>query len=260
METLFVGLRWAWLLSECALVFLLFSRKLWGRYRWFTALIAVGLAQQATLLPLDHRGWAYVKIWGVFELIRLAVLGGATLELTRRILEHYPKLAQVAASGFGLIFALGICIGTGSMALFVPAQTNLPIHAHIAMQALRWVSFSTAGYLFGMALWFSVFPIRMRRNVVLHRWLLALYGGLIPGWAVFMTDVFTNDHAARALINVIMMGGCTICLCAWCVWLTKTGEDWTIDKESAPAALAENTKNEFAPTASVACGALSPNY
>ena len=246
MDTLFIVLRWAWVLAECALILFLLSRKLLRRYGWFAGLLAVGLAQQVTLLPLDYRGWSYVKIWAIFELVRLGVLCAATLELTKRVLEHYPKLAQIATSGFGLIFALGICIGTGSMALFVPARTNLPIHAHIAMQALRWVSFSTAGYLLGMALWFSVFPIRMRRNIVLHRWLLALYGGLIPGGAVFMTDVFTADHWARSLINVMMMAGCTLCLLVWCVWLTKAGEELPLSEKGANASTAADQPREYA--------------
>jgi hypothetical protein len=257
LDTLFIVLRWAWVLSECALIFLLVSRKLWSRYRWFTSLIAVGLAQQMALLPFDYRSWTYVKLWAVFELIRLVVLCGATLELTKLILEYYPKLAHVAASGFGLIFALGICIGTGSMALFIPARANLPVHAHIAMQALRWVSFSITGYLLGMALWFSVFPIRMRRNVVLHRWLLALYGGLIPGWAVFMTDVFTGDHAARTLINLVMMGSCTLCLWVWCVRLTQTGEEAVV--EARPAGVSGESGGAFVDAASLGLDALSVN-
>lgn len=243
MDILIAVLRWAWVLSECALILLLCSRKLCGRYRWFTGLLAVGLAQQITLLPFDHRSWTYVKVWAVFELIRLAVLCGTTLELTRRMLEHYQKMAQLAVSGFGLIFALGICIGTGAVVLFVPAQTNLPVHSEIAMQALRWVSFSTGGYLFGLALWFSTFPIPMRRNVELHRWLLALYGGLFPGWAIFMTNLLRDDHLSRAVINVTMMGGCIVCLWIWSVWFTRRGEQMppnenngkTIEREPLPA-------------------------
>jgi hypothetical protein len=229
LDAVLVILRWAWVFSECALIFLLYSRKLYTRYPWFSGLITVGLLQQITLLPFDHHGWPYVKIWAIFELVRLAVLCGATLELTKRLLERYAQLSQIAVAGFGLIFAVGICMGAEVMAVFFPARTDLPIHAHIAMRALRLVSFSTAAYLLGVAVWFSLFPIPMRRNASLHQWLLALYGGVFPGWATLMTDA-CEDPFSRNLINVTMMAGCTLCLWTWSVGFTTTGEKWGIEE------------------------------
>ncbi|HEX4166033.1 MAG TPA: hypothetical protein VHZ55_11220, partial [Bryobacteraceae bacterium] len=140
------------------------------------------------------------------------------------ILGHYPEIQDFASSSFEIMFLFG-CVAAAVLGMpFLRSSIWQPTKAYLVMKVLFWESLTICFFLLAQALWFNVFPIRMTRNISLHRWLLAFYGGGVPGiWALLM-DWQDKQRTAKARINIVMMS-IEICLLgAWCIWFTEDGE------------------------------------
>ena len=236
-------LRWGWVVSEATLLALLISRKLVRRYPLFFVFLIVEWVQMAALIGLDTSSTLYAKCWAVSEVLLLFALAFASVEVTKRILEYYPRVREMATNSFLMIFSFGFAIAT---VMLVPNLNNSvwqPAQTYFVFKVLRWESLALCSFLIAQAFWFNVFPIRMRRNVVLHRWLLALYGGAVPGSWVVLYDLFDRDKGARGWINLSMMA-IQICLVlTWCIWFNQKGEEETVDSDSSATATALGISN-----------------
>ena len=223
-------LRWGWVIAEAILLILLFRRGLASRYRWFVTFLVVELTQMITLLSLDPGSAIYAKYWAASEVLLLLALGFAVVEVTKRILEHYRHVNELAASSFGMTFCFGFAAAIVLLLPFLEASSWQPTHTYLLVKVLRWESVTVFLFLAAQVLWFKLFPIKMRRNVVLHRWLLAFYGGAVPGASVFLYDLFDRDKIKRTWINLGMMGLQICLLGSWCLWFNTSGEK---DEEQA---------------------------
>ncbi len=211
-------------MAEATLLVLLFRRKLAGLYRWFVTFLVVEWVQMATLLSLDPNSGIYAKCWALSEIALLVSLAFATIEVTRKILEHYPRVRELASGSFGMIFSLGAVASTVLLLPFMEESRWQQAETYFVLKVLRWESVTLFAFLAAQVLWFVVFPIRMRRNVFLHRWLLAFYGGAVPGSGVFLYDLFEYNQKARTWINLSMMTLQICLMIAWCCYFTEAGE------------------------------------
>jgi hypothetical protein len=225
-------------MAEATLLVLLFRRKLARRYRAFVLFLIVEWVQMAALLSLDPNSMMYAKCWAASEILLLFALALAAIEVTQKILEHYPLVREMAISSFGMIFTFGAVAATVLLMPFLQASRWQSEHTYFVLKVLRWGSMTLFAFLAAQVLWFKVFPIQMRRNVGLHRWLLALYGGAVPGGSVFLYDLFDKNQNARAWINVAMMGLQICLMTAWCLWFTEKGE-----QEEAPGMITKALKH-----------------
>jgi len=185
----------------------------------------------AALLAVDPNTFFYAKCWAVSEILLLFALALAAVEVTRKILEYYPVVKELASSSFGMIFTFGAVASIVLVLPYLTASSNQPAQTYYVLKVLRWGSLTLFAFLAAQVLWFKVFPIKMRRNVVLHRWLLALYGGAVPGLSVFVYDVYDKDQAARTWINLAMMAVQICLMSAWCLWFTERGEQTIVQTE-----------------------------
>jgi hypothetical protein len=222
-------LRWGWVVVEATLLILLFRRKLARRYPLFVAFLVVEWIQMAALLAVDPISQFYAKCWAASEILLLFALALAAVEVTRKILEYYPVIKELASSSFGMIFTAG---AVGSVVLLQPffdASNYQPAQTYFVLKVLRWESLTLFAFLGAQAVWFRLFPIKMRRNVVLHRWLLALYGGAVPGVSVFVYDLYERDRTVHTWINLSMMAIQISLMSAWCIWFTERGEQTIVE-------------------------------
>ncbi len=219
--------------AEATLLVLLFHRKLATHYRWFVTFLVVEWVQMAALLSLNPGSLLYAKCWAATEILLLFALGLAGIEVTKKILEHYPLIRNLATSSFGMIFTFGAVAATVLLAPFIEASRWQPAQTYFVLKVLRWESLTLLAFLAAQILWFKLFPIKMRRNVALHRWLLALYGGAVPGCSVFLYDWFDKDVNAKAWINVAMMGLQICLMAAWCLWFNESAEQAEVAPEGS---------------------------
>jgi hypothetical protein len=203
---------------------LLFRRRLARSYRWFTAFLAVEWGQMAVLLGTNPASKFYAKCWAVTEILLLLALALAAVELTKKILEHYPFVRDSASSSFGMMFTFGAAISGVLLVPFAEAGLWQPAQTYFVLKALRWESLTLFAFLAAQVLWFKLFPINMSRNLALHRWLLALYGGAVPFGSVFLYDFYERNKNARTWINLAMMAVEICLLAAWCLWFTESEE------------------------------------
>lgn len=213
-------------------------------YPWFLVYLVADIGQ--TFAGMGHH-WStarYAEIWAWTEVLVLVGLVMATLELVGKLIAYYPGISELAKNGLGTLFGLAIVLGTiilgvdllipDKYAYLIPKATQVSLG--MALRFLTFVSSALAIFLIGLALWYSVFPIRMRRNVKLHRVLLALYGGLIPFAALLVIEADVSTPQVTDATN-LAMGFLQIgCLVTWCVGLTPSGE---VEPEAPCLSIAE---------------------
>lgn len=227
-------LRWGWVVAEATLLILLFRRGLAKRYPLFVAFLIIEWMQMATLLAVNPTTQFYAKCWAASELLVLFALALAAVEVTRKILEHYPFIRDLASSSFAMIFICGAAVSVVLLYPYLDSSSWAPGQLYFVLKVLRWASMTLFAFLAAQVLWFKLFPIKMRRNVALHRWLLALYGGAVPGASVFIYDSYEWDKPARTLINLGMMVTQICLMSAWCLWFTERGEEPVLNPEQRP--------------------------
>ncbi len=231
-------LRWGWVAAEATLLALLFHRRLARGYRWFVTFLLVEWGQMTVLLSVNPGSKFYGKCWAGTEILLLVALALAVLELTKKILEHYPFVRDSAHNSFGMMFTFGAIISAFLLTPFAEAGLWQPAQTYYLLKVLRWESLTVFAFLVAQVLWFKLFPISMRRNVALHRWLLALYGGAIPFGSVFLYDFYERDKNARTWINLAMMAIQICLLIVWCLWFTEQGEDGMVAPPKASEEIA----------------------
>ncbi len=212
------------MVAEATLLGFLFKRKLLSRYPWFAAFLAVEWLQMVALIELPDGSPLYSQCWALSEIVLLLAMAGAAIEITKKILGYYPEIKDFASSSFEMLFLFGCVAATVLGVPFLKSSLWQPTQAYLVTKILFWESITLFVFLLAQALWFKMFPIRMKSNVSLHRWLLAFYAGGIPGaWSLLM-DWLDRRRAAKAQVNLIMMAIEVCLLAAWCLWFTQEGE------------------------------------
>lgn len=215
-------LRYAEQMAQLVLLASLFSRGLTKSYSFFSSYLAARLLRATSLLTLNYHGALYAKAWAVTEPILLILQSLVVLELTESILEYYPEVAHVAKVLVAWSLLLGMLIG-GSLAL-VPAiyGQGRPLWLAIVMGAWKWSSLTCALILVLQSAWFSAFPLPMKSNVALHRWLLTIFIGFVPACSAFLVELRRLRLGDQVvLLQLSLETGC--CL-AWILLLRKAGE------------------------------------
>ncbi len=123
-----------------------------------------------------------------------------------------------------MLFLFGCVAATVLGVPFIKSSSWQPMQAYLVMKVLFWESVIIFVFLFAQAVWFKMFPIRMKTNVTLHRWLFAFYAGAVPGAWILLMDWLDRRQAAKARVNLIMMAIEVCLLAAWCFWFTQEGE------------------------------------
>ena len=212
-----------WVAVQATLLLVLFRRRLVRSYRWFASYLFIGLVQQIALRGLDIHSLDYAFGWSFFEFAHLTLLGYAAIELIRKVLDHYEAILGFASTCFGLLFTLTCVLGAVGTMPSIGSSNWLANETYLALKFLRWESLALFLFLCSTALWFSVYPIAMRRNVRLHLILLALYGGAIP-WVSVLLIESTQNARSKDAVNLAMSLAEITCLATWSVCFTRTGE------------------------------------
>ena len=100
--------------AQASLVFRLIWTGMAQRYPALTTWMAVSALTMLPLLVLDPKLPEYRNMWIGQQVLTTAGLFAALVELTHRILEHYPGLRRVTATGlFGILMATTMVAAAG---------------------------------------------------------------------------------------------------------------------------------------------------
>ena len=144
---------------------LLVLRLVWTglarRYPAFTLWMALlAISALALLAYPSTRGTGYRNAWIVTQIISMLSLFAALTELTNRILEHYPGLRRITASGlFGILLATAIVAAANE-------SIDKPTRLFVMMQS-GWNAATALYVIVLVALATYLDPLR-RKNVILH--------------------------------------------------------------------------------------------
>jgi hypothetical protein len=198
--------------AQALLVLRLVSTGLAKRYPFFTTWMAFSAISLIALLAFSSpQSPGYREVWLGRQAITMILLFGALVELTNRILEHYPGLRRVTASGlFGLLLATSIVATAGesfdkTVQILLIAQSAW----NGAMCAYVIVLVSLATYL----------DPRRRQNVILHERVFAASCALT---AVFLLMAALNQSQKEISSWVGAAGGVLFPL--WWMRMTPAGE------------------------------------
>jgi hypothetical protein len=177
------------------------------------------------LLFIDYHDPLYGKWWAFTVPVIMTLQFLALLELTGKIIDHYPGIDRRGAQ---LIF--GSCVGFGA---FVGAISSLlrfgngqcPWYLAAAVGASKLVDWISVGALAFMSVWLALYPEPIQRNLQWHRWLLATYIGFAPGMALMFSTVGKGQRFMVDVANwTLEITEICCCLC-WTLVMTRAGEN-----------------------------------
>lgn len=181
--------------AEMLLVYHLVSTGLAKRYPaltiWMVTLATSGLL----LLPYENASApGYRNAWLARQTIMLAALFFALLELTNRILEHYPGLRRMTATGlFGVLAATSV-VATANQSF------DKPVMLFWAVQG-GW-TIATLGYVLTLVALATYLDPRRRRNVILHERIFAANCACVAISSLLISTHFVGVPVANT-INVV---------------------------------------------------------
>lgn len=227
--------RYAEQIAQLALLASLFYRGLAKSYFFFTSYLVARLLRAASLLTLNYHGMLYARAWAVTEPILLILQSLVVLELTDSILEYYAEIAHLAKILIAASLLVGALIG-GSLAVVPAIQSQgQPLWLAVVMGSWRWSSLTCALILVLQSAWFSAFPLPMKSNVAMHRWLLTIFIGFVPACSAFLVELRRMRIADQVVqLQVVLETACCI---GWILLLRKAGEqiryrpDWNAQEE-----------------------------
>ena len=184
-----------------AVVLVFACRGLLKYYPAFTLFLIAKGTRSLCLLSLDYHDPLYGKCWAISAPVLLTLQVLVLLELTAKIVEHYPKIDRRGAKLIvgsclvvgGVVGAVSTLVqfGNGQCPWYVPAAVG-------ACKFVDWISVGTLGFI---SVWIALYPEPMRRNVQWHRWLLATYIGFAPGIALMFSTVAKNQRFLGDIAN-----------------------------------------------------------
>ncbi|MGA8025975.1 MAG: hypothetical protein WB992_02440 [Bryobacteraceae bacterium] len=219
-----VYLRYIEAAALIAVVLVFACRGLLKYYPAFMLFLIAKGTRSLCLISLDYHDPLYGKCWAFSAPILMTLQILVVLELTGKIVEHYPKIDKKGAK-----LIVGSCLGIGAavgsiLSIVQFGNGQCPWYVAGAVGACKFVDWISVGALGFVSVWVAAFPEPIRRNVQWHRWLLASYIGFAPGIALMFSTVGKSQRfmvdAANWGLEITEIACCVF----WCVALNQSGE------------------------------------
>jgi hypothetical protein len=218
-----IVLWWISIAAETLLLAKLLWSQLSHRYRWFTVYVLTDIACSLvmTFATPDPHTEAYAWTWVSTEPLLLLLQLAFTIELYRRISDHYtnfdkvrPRLLWTCLVSAAVLSALSLAFDLRRIVWSSPVLQGVFV-------GKRMVTFALAGFAIATWVFVRVFPIPIRPNVKVH-WRIATIYFLANAVNYFAIDVrLVSTNAAGIALMIITTG----CFLAWTVFLNPLGED-----------------------------------
>lgn len=214
-------------IEQTALIVVVVAFACRGLLKYYPAfaLFLVGKGTRSLcLLMVDYHDPLYGKWWSLSAPVLMVLQLLVFLELTGKIVEHYPRIDKRGAQlvvGSCLVFG-GVFGAISSLLQFTPGACPWYVPAAVgAYKILDWVS---VGGLAFISVWLALYPEPVRRNLQWHRWLLASYMGFAPGIALMFSTVGQNQRYLGDIANWGLELAEICCCVLWSFALNQAGE------------------------------------
>jgi hypothetical protein len=214
-------------IEQAALIAVVVAFACRGLLKYYPA-FALFLTAKGTrsfcLLFLDYHDPLYGKWWAFTAPLLMIFQVLVVLELTGKIVDHYPKIDKQGAK-----LIVGSCLGIGGVlgAIFSLIQFGngqCPWYVPAAVGACKLVDWISVGTLAFLSVWLALYPEPVRRNVQWHRWLLATYVGFAPGIALLLSTVGKSERYMGDAANWGLEITEICCCLLWSFVLNAAGE------------------------------------
>lgn len=196
---------------QTLLVLRLTSTGLVKRYPAFAAWIVVSALSNGILAVFSQSHRDYRSAWIATQAVSVLALFGALVELSNRILEHYPGLRRVSASTlFGVLVAAAV-VAAAAESIEKPVRL-------VIMLITGWTAAAGVYVMLLVALATYLDP-RRRLNVVIHENAFLAHCLVVVGAFLVISTLPSLSGAAR-LVGV--MGGVLFPL--WWMRMNAAGE------------------------------------
>lgn len=212
--------RYAELLMQATLVVCFFR---WGlkRYRWFVSFIFAEAIRSCALFGLDNHSPLYAQVWSFTEPILWIMEFGAVLELMLLVYQNRPTAGRFARRLFVYYFPSALLVSV-IVSLVEASPTALTVWwLLMAVTITKWLSWILLFMLVAQEMLYLAESQPIEQDLVLHRRLLVLYVGVIPGIDTVLA-LFRNRHIGD-IANLCSEVAWTFCLIFWIVYFRRFG-------------------------------------
>jgi hypothetical protein len=212
------------LVALFTLVISIACRGLFKYYPAFVVFLITKGVRSLSLFRIDEHDPLYGMCWALSSPVLLVLQVWVLLELTEKIVRHYPKIDKSGAKLIvGSCFAAGAALGViSSMIQFGNGQC--PWYVLAAISACKMADWVSVGMLLFVSVWIRFRSGPFARNVYWHRRLLTIYIGVAPGVALMLSTVGKNQRYMVDMANWSLETIETLCCCVWALVLKRSSE------------------------------------
>lgn len=214
-------LRYGSQLLEAVVIVRLLSIGLGRRYKFFLIYLGVDLGMSLCLANLDVHSTIYAAVWAAVQPAVWFSEAAAVFELFRHVTEHYPKIGAFSDKILTACFLAAGLLALALTLIELPHTYSGAWWYYGPVMASKCVAFACSLLLLAQAVFFLIFPVQMRRNTVLHRWLLLIYF-TASGTAYFFAPL--QNVSVADLANTVLLAIACCCSLVWATALTRAGE------------------------------------
>jgi hypothetical protein len=219
----FVQLLYAAVIAgEAAVLLKLWRHRLAAIYPLFTLFISFQFLRSLTLIQVSPRSNLFGWIWIPTEILTWVLCYLVVFEIYSKVLDDYPGIRR--ATRLVLSVALGVCLSLAAATLWVDIAHGVekfPILGAVNV-VRRWAASTLTLFLLLMLGYLAWYPAPLKRNLIVHAVLNALYCIAISV-GVFYRNILGPD-LARTLS--LALGAVTVLILAgWAALMTRGGEE-----------------------------------
>ncbi len=208
--------------GEAAVLFKLWRHRLAAIYPIFTLFLSFQFLRSVTLIQISPRCDLFGWIWVATEILTWILCYLVVFEIYSHILEDYPGIRRVTRAV--LSAGLGLCLAAAAATLWVDITQGVekyPILGAVNV-VRRWTASTLMLFLLLMLGYLAWYPAPLKRNLIVHAVLNALYC-LSISVGVFYRNI-TGPELARKLS--VALGAVTVLILAgWAALLSRSGEE-----------------------------------
>jgi hypothetical protein len=199
-------------------------RGLFKYYPAFIAFLITKGVRSLCLFRIDEHDPLYGMCWALSVPVLLVLQVWVLLELTEKIVHHYPKIDKAGAKLIvGSCFAAGTALGAIS-SIIQFGNGQCPWYVSAAIGACKTADWVSVGILLFVSVWIRFRSGPFARNVYWHRGLLTIYIGVAPGVALMLSTVGKNQRYMADIANWSLETIEILSCCVWALVLKRSGE------------------------------------
>jgi hypothetical protein len=212
------------LLGSVFLVVRLWAMGLWKSYPLFFCYFLFRIPNTIWPLIVKNGTPAYEDLWIVTEPVSWIFHVLVVVELCRLVLNHYRGIYSLLR--WAMYGSVAIAIIISILSLLPKIKPRMTLDTRLLgfwFATQRGIDFALAIFLLLILFFLSRYPMRLRRNVLVHAGLYTLF--FFGGALTMFLRVFAVSGVPLRITNLFIEGVSGACIFAWAILLGPKGEE-----------------------------------